>query len=94
MRLDEEEEGDGLNEAEKRARRNARLLDVKKGVPNDRRSIWKFPVEWAAVGEVRSRYKYMFEESADIFIRKTDSNTKQDQTVRSRKDSKLPWRVG
>lgn len=38
--------------------------------------------------------RYMFEEPADIFIRKTDSSTKQDQTVRPPKDQKLPWRVG
>ncbi|XAO23547.1 hypothetical protein I312_102326 [Cryptococcus bacillisporus CA1280] len=76
VRLDEEEEGDGLSEAEKRARRNARLLEVKKGVPNDRRSIWKFPVEWAAVGEtlVQSKIKPFVQEKIKNFLGELDED--------------------
>lgn len=41
-----------ISEAEKIARRNAKLLEVKRMVPEDRRSLWASEIEWAALSQV------------------------------------------
>ncbi|ODO12075.1 hypothetical protein I350_00860 [Cryptococcus amylolentus CBS 6273] len=41
----------GLSEAEKMARRIAKLVEIKKDVPRDRRGLWRVPVEWAAISD-------------------------------------------
>ncbi|WVR05586.1 hypothetical protein IAU60_002605 [Kwoniella sp. DSM 27419] len=52
VRLDADgEQGDGLTEAERIAKRNARLLEIKKDIPTDRRSLWRSDIEWAALSE-------------------------------------------
>jgi hypothetical protein len=43
---------DDVSEAERIARRNAKLLEVKRMVPNDRRSLWASVIEWAAISQV------------------------------------------
>ena len=48
-----EYEGDGLTEAEKVAKRNARLLEIRSQVPRERRQLWSHRIEWAAINEVR-----------------------------------------
>ena len=52
VKLEYEGDEDGLSEAERIAKRNAKLLEVKARVPRDRRRLWATPIEWAAVGEV------------------------------------------
>ncbi|WVQ71288.1 hypothetical protein IAR50_000814 [Cryptococcus sp. DSM 104548] len=41
----------GLSEAEKMARRIAKLVQIKKEVPGDRRGLWRVSVEWAAIND-------------------------------------------
>jgi hypothetical protein len=45
--------GDGLTDAEKIAKRNAKLLEIKGEIPKDRRRLWATNIEWAAISEVR-----------------------------------------
>lgn len=49
-----EYEGDGLTEAEQKAKRNARLLDIRSGLPSERKRVWATRIEWAAISEVSS----------------------------------------
>lgn len=53
-----EYEGDGLTEAEKVAKRNARLLDIRAQVPREKKRLWSAGIEWAAINEVRRRLSY------------------------------------
>ena len=46
------EEGDGLTDAERTARRNARLLEIRAQIPRDRKRLWSTTIEWAAINEV------------------------------------------
>jgi len=46
------EYGDGLTEGEKIAKRNAKLLEIRSGIPKDRKTLWGTRIEWAAIGEV------------------------------------------
>ncbi len=47
-----EYEGDGLTEAEKVAKRNARLLEIRAQIPRERKRLWSMDIEWAAINEV------------------------------------------
>ena len=47
-----EYEGDGLTEAEQLAKRNAKLLEIRNGLPRDRKRLFAAPVEWASLSEV------------------------------------------
>ena len=51
-----EYEGDGLSEAEKVAQRNAKLLEIRRDIPKDRRSLFAMAVQWAAIPEVSTRH--------------------------------------
>lgn len=44
--------GEEISEAERIARRNAKLLSVRRMVPSDRRALWETPIEWAALSNV------------------------------------------
>jgi hypothetical protein len=44
--------GEEITEAERIARRNAKLLSVRRMVPSDRRALWETPIEWAALTDV------------------------------------------
>jgi RNA-binding protein 25 len=44
--------GDTIPEAERVAKRTARLLEIKATLPKDKRTLWKLDVQWAAVNEV------------------------------------------
>jgi RNA-binding protein 25 len=44
--------GDGLTEAERLAKRNAKLLELRSDIPRDRRQVWTIRIEWAAINEV------------------------------------------
>jgi RNA-binding protein 25 len=48
----EYDESDGSTEAERIAKRNAKLLEVKAVIPRDRRALWHSRIEWAAISEV------------------------------------------
>ncbi len=48
-----EYEGDGLTEAEKIAKRNAKLLEIRAQVPRERKRLWSTKIEWATMNEVR-----------------------------------------
>lgn len=43
-----------ISDAEKIARRNAKLLEFKRVVPLDRRSLWASTIEWPALTQVSS----------------------------------------
>lgn len=43
---------DEMSEVERIARRNAKLLEVKRMVPADRRDLFNTPIEWAALTDV------------------------------------------
>ena len=45
-------DGAAMTEEERAAVRTARLLEIKTSLPTDKRSLWRFNVEWAAVNEV------------------------------------------
>lgn len=46
---------DGLTEAERQAQRNARLLQLRKRVPSDRKALWAQRIEWKAITQVSPR---------------------------------------
>ena len=46
---DEPPKGEDISEAERIARRNAKLLEIKRDVPNDRRRLWHTRLEWEAI---------------------------------------------
>ncbi|ORX35471.1 hypothetical protein BD324DRAFT_632974 [Kockovaella imperatae] len=54
-----EYEGDGLTEAEKIAQRNAKLLEIKRDVPRDRRALYAMAIQWAAIPESMMSTKIM-----------------------------------
>ncbi len=43
---------DGLTEAARQAQRNAKLLQLRKRVPTERRRSWAQRIEWAAISQV------------------------------------------
>jgi RNA-binding protein 25 len=45
--------GDGLTEAEKLAKRNARLLEIRSRIPSDKRKLWESRIEWPSINQVR-----------------------------------------
>lgn len=47
-----EYQGDGLTEAEKVAKRNAKLLEIRAQVPKERKRLWSMSIEWASISEV------------------------------------------
>ncbi|WWC68325.1 uncharacterized protein I206_102250 [Kwoniella pini CBS 10737] len=53
IRLDNDDinSGDGLTQAERIAKRNAKLLEIKKGLPERRRDIFKSSIDWAGINE-------------------------------------------
>ncbi|KAL7423581.1 hypothetical protein Q5752_001161 [Cryptotrichosporon argae] len=58
-----------LDEAEQRARRNAKLLEIRKALPTDKRGVFGARVDWAAVHEPRVRDKlqaYVNKKIADV----------------------------
>lgn len=46
--------GEEISEAERIARRNAKLLEVKRMVPDSRRAVWSSVIEWDALTDVSS----------------------------------------
>lgn len=44
--------GEEISEAERIARRNAKLLEVKRMVPDSRRAVWGYTIEWDAFTDV------------------------------------------
>lgn len=44
---------ENVNEAAEAARRNAKLLEVRNGIPRDKRRLWDFDIEWEAMTPVR-----------------------------------------
>ncbi|WWD18199.1 hypothetical protein CI109_102649 [Kwoniella shandongensis] len=70
VKLDFDGEMDGgLTEAEKIAKRNARLLEIRKAIPGDKRSLWASEIDWAAVGESTIRDKiqpFVHEKMVDL----------------------------
>nr|XP_018265023.1 uncharacterized protein I303_03205 [Kwoniella dejecticola CBS 10117]OBR87181.1 hypothetical protein I303_03205 [Kwoniella dejecticola CBS 10117] len=53
IRLDNDDinSGDGLTEAQRIAKRNAKLLEIKKGLPDRRRDVFRSAIDWAAINE-------------------------------------------
>lgn len=49
IKLDDDED---LSDAERQARRAAKLADLKKGLPDDKAGLWAHKVKWDAVTEV------------------------------------------
>ena len=47
--------GEEMSEAERKARRNAQLLEVKRMVPDSVRAVWGSKIEWDALTEVSVR---------------------------------------
>jgi hypothetical protein len=52
VKLEYEGDDDGLTEAEKAAQRNARLLEIRRQIPKEKRRLWSHRIEWAAINEV------------------------------------------
>jgi RNA-binding protein 25 len=44
---------ENVNEAAEAARRNAQLLEVRNGIPRDKRRLWSLDIEWEAMTPVR-----------------------------------------
>lgn len=43
---------ENVNEAAEAARRNAKLLEVRNGIPRDKRRLWDFDIDWEAMTPV------------------------------------------
>ncbi|WVF70986.1 hypothetical protein IAT40_005782 [Kwoniella sp. CBS 6097] len=76
IRLDADGDGEGSTEAERIAKRNAKLLEIKKDIPSDRRSLWRTEIEWAALGEsvVRNKIKPFVQGKITDFLGELDQD--------------------
>ncbi|KAK4687335.1 RNA-binding protein 25, partial [Tremellales sp. Uapishka_1] len=71
-----EYDGDGLTEAERLAKRNARLLEIREHVPRDKRSLWALPIEWAAIKEsiIKAKISPFVREKMTDFLGEADED--------------------
>ncbi|OCF31872.1 hypothetical protein I317_02949 [Kwoniella heveanensis CBS 569] len=76
IRLDADGDGEGTTEAERIARRNAKLLDIKKDIPSNRRSLWRIEIEWAALREsvVQNKIKPFVQNKITDFLGELDQD--------------------
>ncbi|KAK8865624.1 hypothetical protein IAR55_000768 [Kwoniella newhampshirensis] len=77
VKLDFDGEMDGgLTEAEKIAKRNARLLEIKLSIPRDKKSLWASEIDWAAVGEstIRDKIRPFVHEKMTDFLGELDQD--------------------
>ena len=84
-----EYEGDGLTEAEKIAKRNARLLEIRALVPKEKKRLWTTSIEWAAVNEVCS---HQLPYTCRLTFR-LDHHPGKAAPFRARKGDQLSWRT-
>jgi RNA-binding protein 25 len=50
---------ENVNEAAEAARRNAKLLEVRNGIPRDKRRLWDFDIDWEAMTPVRPLFLFI-----------------------------------
>ncbi|OCF75290.1 hypothetical protein I204_04143 [Kwoniella mangroviensis CBS 8886] len=79
IRLDAETDGqgnDGLTEAQRLAKRNAKLLEIKKSLPTSRRDIFRAGIDWAAVNEstIKEKIKPFVEGKINEFLGELDQD--------------------
>ncbi|WRT65978.1 uncharacterized protein IL334_002929 [Kwoniella shivajii] len=78
IKLDDEgiNGNDGLTEAERIAKRNARLLEVRNALPESKREIWRRPIDWASIGEstIKDKIKPFVETKITAFLGELDQD--------------------
>lgn len=81
-----EYEGDGLSEAEKVAKRNAKLLEIRAQVSGERKRLWVLNIEWAAINEVCPLLLSAFGVDKSL-----DCHPPKAAPVRAGQDRRFPW---
>ncbi|WVW80454.1 hypothetical protein I302_102436 [Kwoniella bestiolae CBS 10118] len=77
IRLDADTDGnDGLTEAQRLAKRNAKLLEIKKTLPQSKRDIFRAGIDWAAVHDstIRDKIKPFVESQIKQFLGELDQD--------------------